>query len=153
MTIREFCEEIKAVYAKYFPYSECVTIFNPDWRYVGIVCYLSADASETSYNIRNNDMFHVGFSVDIRKNATIDDEMTDTVMESNHHDFTINPTNPYCVYGSYNVPYRKTKGNAEKIINAFDRFVERLYNAVVNEYTNGNIHKDFTEIVKAKTEC
>ena len=49
----------------------------------------------------------------------------------------------YCAYANINV--RKTTGNANKILAAWEKFVDKLYSETVRLYQEGTLHKNASE--------
>jgi len=97
-------------------------------------------------------MFKICFWIhDIPNNFEPDDIMPDTMTLTNSNSYMLlTPPDHYLAYGSVKIPFRKTVGNADKIINAFKKYVDRLYDIVNQQIAEGNIHKNFQDIVNAK---
>ena len=166
MTVGEFIDSVKRIYNQYFPGSECIAqnrkIFGQE--YIQIIWYLSKDSSETAHNIRDNDMLHIAFDIDLEDNTksgevyevTIYDNsskndrpMPDTItLNVQHKSYLTVPENSYYAYGRRSLPFRKTTGDAKKIISAFDRFVDKLYTITRQQYESGNLTEYWTKIVE-----
>ena len=97
-------------------------------------------------------MFKISFWIhDLPKNFEADSAMPDVMTLTNNNSYiAITPPDRYWAYGSVKIPFRKTAGNADKIIVAFKKYVDRLYDIVNQQIAEGNIHKDFVEIVSNK---
>ena len=48
------------------------------------------------------------------------------------------------------VSYRKSSGSAEKLVKVFEKFIDRLYNSVIEDLNNGNIHENYIDLLKQK---
>jgi hypothetical protein len=142
-TIADFMNEIKAIYAKYFPNSSCAVSFK---RTIGeyniyISCYLAKNSSEVSNGIMGNDIFHVMFDIPLTRNETSkEDAMPENIeLVAYHNTIRVKPENSYMFCSSLKVPFRKTKGTPDKVLKAFDKFVQRLYNTLKEQYDNNNL--------------
>ncbi len=158
MKYGEFKKELERVYNSKFKDSQCVVtcsgnLYNSIW----IDLFLSKNQSECICNIRSNDMFHCVFNVKtvkgeftekITDNTELDN--ADLVLENVYNFYMINPTIQYMAYGSKKINYRKTTGNTDKILKAFERFVDKLYDSVCESLENGEIHNNYIDIVKSK---
>lgn len=168
MTIGEFLSEVKSIYNSYFPNSECYAASKRMmWiDYIDIRWFLSLDSSETSHNIRMNDMFHIAFDimltdetesgkvydVEIRYNSKTNDSPMPSIITLDVEDkvYKIKPDNKYLVYESRNLPFRKTTGSPEKILSTLDKYAQKLHIMVSDDLANDNIHDSYLELVKAK---
>ena len=150
VSIQGFIDALKSSYAKYFPHSRCITKLS---RYgcLYINCYLAGDGHELSGGYWENDMFKIGFVIDMGRGVdathTIPSEL---VLECTSHYYFTKPDVSYVAYGSKSVPFRKVKGSPEKCLKAFEKFVERLKLAITDDLHNDVLHKNHTNLVKAK---
>ena len=71
-------------------------------------------------------------------------------MENEHSRYLVKPTNKYNYYESKKVAFRKTQGNADKIITTFKKYVENLHKALVEDLKQGNIHENHITLLKQK---
>jgi hypothetical protein len=77
--------------------------------------------------------------------------MPDSVtLESANSWIKVKPSNKYLAFDARKIPFRKSTGNAEKIIGAFDRYVKKLYTIVSEEFENDNIEPKFKSLVAEK---
>ena len=54
-------------------------------------------------------------------------------------------------YGEFSLsPLRKIVGNADKLISTFKKYVDSFYDIVNQQIAEGNIHKNFQDIVNVK---
>ena len=152
MTINDFMEEVKRLYATYFPESTCnVTFRNVLGGYsIAISCYLAGDISENNYGYRENDMFYVMFDIDCRPDKSVDDEFGTREIVCYKKSFLTAPPTQYLAYGRRDLPFRKGTGDAKKILAKLDKFFNTLYNAVVEERDNSNIAKNYVDLVNKK---
>jgi hypothetical protein len=153
MTVREFLNEIENIYAKYFPNSKCsARLYSGLGKAITVDCFLAGSIEECPNKISGNDMFDVSFWIyDMPRDTELDSTMPDTItLTSDRHSFRVVPTNKYLYFDIHSIPFRKTVGTPEKCLQAFERFVKKLYDAVVAEDANGNIHNSYVDLVKTK---
>ena len=72
------------------------------------------------------------------------------VLESTKSSFLTKPAADYLAYGRKKVPFRKTKGDADKILKTLDKYFSVLKKSVKEELDNDNIHSNFIELLKSK---
>ena len=108
-----------------------------------IQLYLAQNEQEEINGYFDNDMF--GITLKIRENGK-----NDYTMEKLNSSYLIKPTNEYMVYGRRRLPFRKTRGDEDKIITTFKKYVENLYKALLEDLEQGNIHENHLELVKEK---
>jgi hypothetical protein len=150
-TIGEFCEEVKRTYHKYFPDSMCVArMKNILGNSIFIDCFIAGDESEFPNGYAENDMFNIKFNIDTRDAKSVDDEFGIRTIECYSKSFYTAPPSRFLAYGRHDLQFRKTTGDARKIIAALDKFFKRLYDAVVMERDNDNIEKGHIDIVNRK---
>ncbi len=168
MTIDEFISEVKQIYNEYFPNSECFAknLKTLGMEYIQIRWYLSADASEVPHNIRKNDLLHIDFSIDLEDNtesgkvydmwtydnsiknsgympATITLEVLDKIMFRKAE-------NKYMAYSHISLPFRKTTGTPEKILDTLRRYAQKLHEVVSDSLDQGLIPDDRVDFVRSK---
>lgn len=157
MKFKEFQERIMAVYAAKFPKSLCVCkIHNTLGGYINIDCYLGAGSDEFPHRIAENDAISVKFDISLPRGewgdeSELPEEMKIRVL--NHavkHKPAQDKSYFYCEYT--NIPFRRTTGDAEKIIKAFIRFVDRLHKKISEQYANDNLLPDDMELFARKYE-
>lgn len=156
MKFKEFQDRIMAAYAAKFPKSLCTcTLIEGFGKYIFIDCYLGAGDDEFPHRIKENDAINVKLNIDLPRGWKHDDELPDTmtleaIRNSIKHKPPQNESYLYCKYTK--VSFRKTTGNAEKIIKAFTRFVDRLHNEISEQYANDNLLPDDMELFARKYE-
>ena len=154
-TIADFMNEIKAIYAKYFPNSSCDVKFTTNFgSTVWIDCYLAKDRSEFPHGIAQNDTFGVTFDIQLNDDnaKSKNDSMPEDgiLMSSVKNAIQVKPENDYYYCSYVKVPFRKTKGNADKILKTFDKFVKKLYDMTKEQYDNNNLLNDKMKLAKSK---
>lgn len=157
MNVSQFREEAKQVYAKYFDGSRLIVESTHGiFRNIVVSCYLVKDQSEAINGISQNDMFSIRFSITNNGNEFDREEykkgeemeLTDTLtLESWAKEYTTKPVGPYCVYGSQDVVFRKTTGNAQHILKTLDKFFQRLNTQLHFDIQTGMIHKNHIELL------
>ena len=153
MTFNEFKDRIIEIYHNQFPNSLCsVKLVKMLGRAITIDCFLANDVSELSHSYWQNDMFKISFWIHDLPNGFEVDDILPKVMtltnDSSH--ILITPENKYLAYSAVKIPFRKTVGNADKLISTFKKYVDRLYDIVNQQIVEGNIHKDYQDIVNRK---
>ena len=84
-------------------------------------------------------MFSIKFNIDTRDAKSVDDEFGIRTIECYSKSFYTAPPNRYLAYGRHDLQFRKTTGDARKIIAALNKFFKRLHSAVVMERDNDKI--------------
>lgn len=145
-TVQEYIDEIKSIYAKYLPKSFCDARLR---KMIGdntlyIYCYLESEDKMAGLYVQN-DMFSITFNSFINvedSNSAISDDM---ILENQSKSYKIKHENPHMAFDSRKLSFRKTKGVA-KSLKAFDNFMKKLVKSLDEDYKNGNIHKNHTEV-------
>ena len=86
-----------------------------------------------------------GITLEIRENGE-----NDYTMEKLNSSYLIKPTNEYMVYGRRRLPFRKTRGDEDKIITTFKKYVGNLHKALLEDLEQGNIHENHITLLKQK---
>lgn len=156
MKYRELENEIKAAYAAKFDKSICLCVLNMTLGgFISIDCYLAGNTDEFPHRIAENDAISVKLNIDLPRGWKHDDELPDTMtLEAIRNSIKHKPPQDesyfYCKYTK--VSFRKTTGDAEKIIKAFTRFVDRLHKEISEQYANDNLLPDDMELFARKYE-
>ena len=151
MKYTEFAENIRAIYAEKFPNSVCkVEAVKNFGKYIFITCSLAENINECANRIAMNDMFHIQFCITLNDNFNFESDKLPEQMalECRTNNYLIIPENKYLCYSRRKISYRKVTGTAEKLEETFKKFIDKLYNQLIEDYNGGNIHKDFKEIVQ-----
>lgn len=170
MTAGEFIDQVKSIYGQYFPNSECYAqnLKVMGMEYIQIKWYLSKDASECAYNIRQNDLLSVAFNIDLldttesgrvyemsiydnsdANDVSMPSTITLDVMEKY---FWVAPADSNYVYEGKRLPYRKTTGSPEKILSVLDRYAQILYRELTSAYNAGDIPEKYQKLVESKLQ-
>lgn len=101
---------------------------------------------------RENDIFQIRFIIDLPDNFNESENLPKNLtITSNARDYKIKPEAEkikYLVYEYRRIPFRKTTGTPEKIIQVIGKFIDKLYEQFATDYKNGNITNNYIEIVK-----
>ena len=134
MTNGEFVSRIEELYHSYFPDSACqatLQVMTGD-PFCSIKCWIAKDSSEVSSNIMGNDLFHVVFFIWNFDSKNPEDAVpSDLELEPHQRSIKTIPENKYMVYGAERLPFRKTKGDANKILKTLDKYFKTLYDTTV----------------------
>ena len=153
MTFNEFRNRIIEIYHNKFPKSLCsVKLVKMLGRAITIDCFLANDVSELSHGYWQNDMFKISFWIhNMPNNFEIDDTLPDAMTLTNDSShILIVPENSYLAYSAVKIPFRKTVGNADKLISTFKKYVDRLYDIVNQQIVHNKITNNFVDIVNRK---
>jgi len=152
MKFAEFKQHIENTYNALFHASKCrCMIYNCFGKSITIDCWLAEKTEECPNNIPANDMFHISFIIDLPKDWQDDDDMPDNMtMKAYAKDIKIKPENPMFYCDRKTISFRKTSGNAEKLMQTFSNFVIRLFKAVMEEYKNDNLLAYDMQLIQKK---
>lgn len=154
MKFYEFAEMVIGKYEEKFPESMCkVREYKCIGKSIVIDCFLSGKNSGINCSgVASNDMFKICFNISLPDKFNFETEELPENLEliAWQNTYLINPENKYLCYESRKIPFRKTKGDAKKIIVVLEKFFEKLYISVLEDIKHGNIHKNYTEIVAEK---
>ena len=111
-------------------------------------CYLAKDESEVPHRILDNDTFRIKFSIETLENFNdLPDVM---IIEWYYKSIKLNPSDDFYYCDFKQLPFRKTKGNADKILKTLDRYFKLLKDILIEELENDNIHYDNIYVAKSK---
>lgn len=153
MKYSEFAEKINDIYKAKFPRS---TISIKKWHCftnsILISLYLAGNQKECTFGYWDNDMMQIRFDVTLpgRFDFEIDELPEKISMENVMNVYKIEPENKYLAFGGRKITYRRADGTPEKIIEAFKKYVDRLYKSIIDDMAAGKIHKTYIELVKEK---
>lgn len=147
MKFEEFKTEIKGKYAENFNGACVVRKYVCLGKSIVIDCYLGEAQTGT---ISDNDMLKVTFNISLPNNFDYDtDELPEKlIMESWNNYYLIKPEDDCLAYSTRKIPYRKTTGTAEKLIQAAAKFFNKMYALIREDYNSGNIHDNYIEAVE-----
>ena len=152
MKFEQFRNEIKSIYAEKFSKSYCnVKIYNGLGKSITITLHMSASNDECAHGIVQNDMIQAMFDIVLPKDWKENDELPEQMtMMAINRDIKTKPAIDYMYCGYRNVSFRKVSGDAEKMIQSFQKFVGRLFDAVMEEYESDNLLDFDRDLVKEK---
>ena len=105
--------------------------------------YLAQNEQEEINGYFDNDIF--GITLKIRENGE-----NDYTMEKLNSSYLTKPTSEYMAYGRRRLPFRKTRGDEDKIITTFKKYVENLHKALLEDLEQDNIHENHITLLKQK---
>lgn len=159
MKMNDFIEEVEKSYMKNFPESSCFVRYNGNlWRSISIDCKIAKNIDEVANRIWMNDMLHISFSIatdkgQLPKGIEESSELPENLMlEVERKFYMIKPiaSEPYVAYSSRSLSFRKTKGNAEKIIKTLDKYFKTLREQLEKDLSDGAISDSHIELLKSK---
>jgi len=152
MKFTEFKEKMESAFNRRFDQSYCrVGIYHCLGTSITIDCLLGKDKTEVISGISQNDMMHVSFIIHMPDSWNDTEDLpTEMTMESISKSIKVKPTNKYLYCESKTIAYRKTKGDAEKQIKTFTKFVDKLFDTVVAEYKADNLLDHDMELIRVK---
>lgn len=146
MNKENFIKEMENIYKKTFKNSK----FNASYGCFGddtlfIRLYLAENTNEVANGLFDNDMFSIMLEVKF-----YDDELKNMVFSSVLNSYRVKAELEYLYCSHHKVAFRKVKGDYNKVLNAFDKFVARLYENITDELKADNIHSEDIELLKQK---
>ncbi len=152
MKFAKFKTEIEKLFAEKFgkSYCEC-RIYKCMGKSITIDCHMAENTSECQNNISGNDMMMVCLNISLPDGWNDTDELPENLtMEAWKNGIKVKSTSDYLYCDYKKASYRKTSGNAEKMITTFGKFVDRLYTLIKEEYQAENLLDFDMALVKAK---
>lgn len=144
MKFSEFKELVKVNYNNVFPKSACsISLGALGGDSAFIRYYLAGEQSEFPNNIAGNDLFHIMFCVrqtvkddyGYSKKLEDDMELPDVlVLDVQQKTIATKPDNDYMAYGSISLPFRRTTGTPEKIIETLMKYNEIIKKTLTELY-------------------
>lgn len=156
MTIEQFLQSVRDLWAKYMPNSVVFAQLGSPrgiYRgYVTIVPKMAKDKSEVYNKIWENDILNVVFSIDLGQDyETEDKNLPDTItMEPNHKSFMVKPKNPAYAYDSFKFGFRKTVGTPQKILQTLDKYFKTIRDELKKALGNDQITDNYKELLQEK---
>lgn len=146
MNKENFIKEMENIYKKTFKNSK----FNASYGCFGddtlfIKLFLANDTTEVANGLFDNDMFSIMLEVKFN-----DDELNNMVFSSVLNSYRVKAELEYLYCSHHKVAFRQVKGDYKKVLNAFDKFVARLYQNITDELKADNIHSEDIELLKQK---
>lgn len=159
MTYSEFKNKVTEMYKVEFPNSAVAFNIGSLGRdSFFITFYLAGNQSEFPNRIAQNDLFNISFQVlqnidryedgiEIKDDAELPDTL---ILDAFDKSILTKPDNKYMAYGSVSLPFRKTTGNADKIINTLQKYIKLVKSKVTDLVAQDLIPDDRVEFVKGK---
>lgn len=146
MKFETFHAEIMEKYAEHFNGKCEVDLCRVCGRFIWIEMRLS----EKIDVCKQNDIFQIAFYIALPDNFSESENLPENLtITSSSRSYKVKPENlKYLAYESRKIPFRKTTGTPEKIIQVIGKFIDKLYETFTADYTNGNITNNYLEIVK-----
>lgn len=146
MNKENFIKEMESIYKKTFKNSK----FNASYGCFGddtlfIRLYLANDTTEVANGLFDNDMFNIMLEVKFN-----DDELNNMVFSSVLNSYRVKAELDYLYSSHHKVAFRQVKGDYNKVLNAFSKYVDRLYNSILDDFKSDNIHDTDIELLKQK---
>lgn len=149
MTVQELCDAITEIYVAKFPNSAYQIEFAKGiGSFIRINLYLAGfDKNEVAHGIYRNDVFSVSGMIYFGNNITSANDIVPDYMELEFSSKTIMTVskNNYLWYDYENIRVNKVKGDANKIITGFKKFVDKLYDTTVRLHNEGKLHRNAYE--------
>lgn len=140
----ELASELQEAILKIFPKSGVVVKFSAHlYPSITIWFMLAKNKSECPNGIVQNDIAYQTLSIhgkgkEIDKDGGLPELLT---IENHANSFTIKSTSPYMAYGRMVVPFRKTTGSPEKIIEYTKKYF-MLFKKMLNDHREDIPEKD-----------
>lgn len=153
MKFTEFKDKVQEEYRKILPESMCKTyIFKCLGKRVYIDCFIAGNNRELPNGIEANDMLNISFSFALPDNFNegVDALPDALVMEVMKKCYRIKTESPYLYCDYHNMSYRKTRGNAEKIVKTLERYFSSLRSSLEDDLMAGNIHNNDINLLRGK---
>ena len=152
MKFSEFQREIEGMYSKRFGKSACrCAVFNCAGKSITIDCLLAADRGECPHGITSNDMFSISLFVEPPRGWNDSDELPENLtIRAVNNSIKTKPAVSYMYCDYRKIPFRKTMGNTEKMLQTFGKFLDRLHSAMVEEYEADNLLPFDTALIRSK---
>lgn len=159
MTFGEFKTRLNELYHNVLPNSACTVqtgALGGDTFFVTF--YLAADSKECPNGIAGNDLFHIGFHImensdRYGEGSKLEDSSVlpeNLVLDVNSAFITTTPDNKYMAYGSEKLPFRKTKGTPEKILQTLEKYASKAKEVTGRLLDEGRIPEDRVDFVTNK---
>jgi len=157
MKINELIQQIENTYSKHFPASKCFVNYTTNlYHSIFITCNIAANKTEVSNGIWENDILKVRFSIDtdkgqFEKGLTLESEVPENLrLEVNDKRYFIKPESKHMAYDCKTLSFRKTKGNAKKIVATLDKYFAKLKSELKSDLLAGNITDNYVNLLTEK---
>lgn len=141
MKFEEFKNQIESIYKRKFDKSwvSC-RIYRCLGKSITIDMTLANDIKECISQIAGNDMIRCSFMINLPDKWNDTEDLPENLtMRTLTNEIKTKPVEDYFYCGYEKITFRQTKGSPEKLISTFEKFVERLDNAIKEEYKADNL--------------
>lgn len=153
INVDQFGEEVKNIYNRYFPHSLCIVRFsNGITPAMFIDFYLAGDGSECPSNYLLNDLFKCSFVIFFQDGTTKGSKFGTNTIECTGSRIMVKPTSKYVAFDTVKIPFRKTTGDASKILKALTKYIDKLFHTTLEQLEAGNIPDRYEVLVAEKLE-
>lgn len=146
MNKENFIKEIENIYKQTFKNSKLNArygCFGDDTLFIRL--YLAENTDEVANGLFDNDMFNIMLEVKF-----YDTELNNMEISSVLNSYRIKAQLDYLYSSHKKVAFRKNKGDYKKILDTFKKYVDRLYNSILDDIKADNIHNTDIELLKKK---
>lgn len=152
MKFEEFKRQIEDAYHGKFGASWCrCSLTRCLGLSIDIRMMLAENLEECRHGIGRNDAVHALFMIHLPDNFQPGDDLPENlVLKALENSLTVKPVESWLYCSGRKIPFRKTTGNAQKLIASFGKFADRLHAAIVEEYSNNNLLDFDMELVRCK---
>ena len=154
MKIKEFNKKVVECYGKYFDGSLCDSkIYTCLGKSLYIQCYLANNEKECAFGYFDNDPLKIKFNINLSDDVTEESELNNNLILENYcKEFYTKPSESYLCYGHKSISFRKTTGDADKIIKSLDRFFKKLHDAIIEEYNKDNLKEEHKKLFEKRVK-
>jgi hypothetical protein len=157
MLVKDFTKKVEETYNRYLPASKCFARLSTNLHpSISISCFLANDKTELYNRYWENDMMNIRFSIDTEKGEFPKDIMNDSEIPNNlqltiwSKSYLLKPLKSNMCYDGKQLPFRKTKGDSQKIINTLDKYFLKLHAELLQDLKNNLIHDNHKNLLISK---
>lgn len=146
MNKENFIKEMENIYKQTFKNSKLNAsygCFGDDTLFIRL--YLAENTDEVANGLFDNDMFSIMLEVKF-----YDTELNNMVFSSVLNSYRVKAVNEYLYSSHKKVAFRKVKGDYKKVLDTFKKYVDRLYNSILDDIKTDNIHNADIELLQKK---
>jgi hypothetical protein len=146
MKFTEFKNTIESKWAEKFNGKCDIKIFKCCGKCITADFYISPVMNVTWLN----DMLHFNLMIDLPDNFNDDDELPEKLtLKATNNNYKIIPASTYYCYDSRRIPFRKSTGTPEKITENIGKSINKIYEMLKADISDGKIHKNHIDILLA----
>ena len=146
MNKENFIKEMENIYKQTFKNSKLNAsygCFGDDTLFIRL--YLAENTNEVANGLFDNDMFSIMLEVKF-----YDTELNNMEFSSVLNSYRVKAVNEYLYSSHKKVAFRKVKGDYKKVLDTFKKYVDRLYNSILDDIKTDNIHNADIELLQKK---